>query len=90
LNSNSILKTLASTVHQKIFWTSHVPLLRQLEYTIKFDFKLTQYKKIKLKKIQVIKIKIKMKKINKPDKSLHNTITIYSDIPSGVSVTVIL
>jgi hypothetical protein len=31
-----------------------------------------------------------MKKINKPDKSLHNTITIYSDIPSGVSVTVIL
>jgi len=47
-------------------------------------------KRIKLKKNQVIKIKIKTKELNKPDKSLHNTITIYSDIPSSVSVTMIL
>jgi hypothetical protein len=47
-------------------------------------------KRIKLKKNQVIRIKIKINKLNKLDKSLHNTITIYSDIPSSDSVTVIL
>ena len=36
----------------------------------------------------MFKIKIKTKGPNKPDKSLHDTIAIYSVIPSSVSVKV--